>query len=93
MSSPLALGNEGVQPVKISPTTANTAPLSGLTVELLKTTRAEKEAAEKELSGARSQISRLEKELDELRKERDMVKIKVESLLKNLTELTEESVV
>ena len=62
-------------------------------VELLKTTRTEKEIAERALSGARSRISQLEKELDELRRERDVVKIKVESLLKNLTELTEETVV
>lgn len=62
-------------------------------VELLKTTRTGKESAEKELSGARGRISELEKELDELRRERDMVKIKVESLLKNLSELTEETVV
>jgi FtsZ-binding cell division protein ZapB len=49
------------------------------TVDLVKTLRAEN--------------ARLERENQELRRERDLVKNKVESLLENLAELTEESVV
>ena len=63
------------------------------TIELVKTTRQEKEKAEKELFTVRAQVSRLERELDQLRRERDLVKNKVESLLENLSELTEESLV
>jgi len=60
------------------------------TIELVKTTRQEKERAEKELLDARSQVRDLEHELKQLRQERDLVKNKVESLLENLSELTEE---
>lgn len=63
------------------------------TVELVKTTRAEKEAVEKKLAGANDRIDQLEREVEELRRERDLVRTKVESLLANLTELTEETVV
>jgi chromosome segregation ATPase len=63
------------------------------TIELVKTTRQEKDRAEMELSAARSTIARLEKELEQLRHERDVVKNKVESLLESLAEITEESVV
>ncbi len=63
------------------------------TIELVKTTRQEKEKAERELLAARSQIRDLEKELEQLRRERDLVKNKVESLLENLSELTEENFV
>ncbi len=63
------------------------------TIELVKTTRHEKESADKQLAAARSQIVRLERELEQLRRERDLVKNKVESLLENLSELTEESLV
>jgi chromosome segregation ATPase len=63
------------------------------TIELLKTTRQEKENVEKELAAARNQIGRLERELDELRGERDLVKNRIESLLESLSELTEERVV
>ena len=63
------------------------------TIELVKSTRQEKENAEKQLVAARSQIVRLERELEQLRRERDLVKNKVESLLENLSELTEESLV
>jgi chromosome segregation ATPase len=63
------------------------------TIELVKTTRQEKDRVEKELTGARGTIARMEKELDELRRERDLVKNKVESLLETLSELTEETVV
>lgn len=59
------------------------------TIELVKSTRKEKEAVERELSFARKQISALEGEIEELKRERDLVKNKVESLLENLTELTE----
>ena len=63
------------------------------TIELVKTTRQERDRAENELTAARANISRLEKELEQLRRERDLVKNKVESLLENLSELTEEAVV
>lgn len=63
------------------------------TIELVKTTRQEKAAAEKELAVSRKNVDRLEREIEELKQERDLVKNKVESLLDNLSELTEESVV
>jgi chromosome segregation ATPase len=63
------------------------------TIELVKTTRQEKDRAESELKVARASITRLEKELEQLRSERDLVKNKIESLLQSLSELTEESVV
>ena len=63
------------------------------TIELVKTTRQERDRAEIELKEARGTISRLEKEVEQLRRERDLVKNKVESLLENLSELTEEAVV
>jgi chromosome segregation ATPase len=63
------------------------------TIELVKTTRLERERAESELAGARATIARLEKELEQLRRERDLVKNKVETLLETLSELTEETVV
>jgi chromosome segregation ATPase len=59
------------------------------TIELVKSTRKEKDAAERELGSARKQISGLEKEIEELKNERDLVKNKVETLLETLTELTE----
>jgi chromosome segregation ATPase len=62
-------------------------------IELVKTTRQEKEKAEKELLNARSQIKNLEREIEQLRRERDLVKNKVESLLGNLSELNEETFV
>ena len=63
------------------------------TIELVKTTRQEKEHAENELTAARATIAGLEKETEQLRRERDVVKNKVESLLEMLSELTEETVV
>jgi len=63
------------------------------TIDLVKTTRQERAAAEKELAAMRVQIKTLERELDQLREERDLIKHKVESLLETLSELTEESVV
>jgi len=63
------------------------------TIELVKTTRQERDRAETELKEARGTVSRLEKELEQLRRERDLVKNKVESLLENLSELAEEAVV
>jgi len=63
------------------------------TIELVKTTRQERDRAETELNTARAAVSRLEKELEQLRRERDLVKNKVESLLETLAELTEEAVV
>ena len=59
------------------------------TIELVKSTRKEKDAAERELSFARQQISTQAEEIAELKRERDLVKNKVEVLLENLTELTE----
>jgi len=63
------------------------------TIELVKTTRQQKDAAEKELAAARKQIDRLEREIDELKQEREVVKNKVELLLETLSELTEETLV
>ena len=63
------------------------------TIELVKTTRQDKEKAERELLNARSQIKNLEHEIEQLRRERDLVKNKVESLLENLSELNEETFV
>jgi chromosome segregation ATPase len=63
------------------------------TIELVKTTRQEKDQAEKDLAAARKQIASLERELEQLRRERDIVKTKVESLLEMLSELNEETLV
>ena len=62
------------------------------TVELVKATRQEKDALEKELAGSRSEIATLKRDLEELRRERDMVKNKVEALLESLAELEEPGV-
>ena len=59
------------------------------TIELVKTTRKQKEAAERELTFAQKQVARLEAEIEELKQERDMVKNRVEALLENLNELAE----
>ena len=64
-----------------------------LTVEMVKTTRQEKEVAVKELAQARKRIGELERENDDLKRERELVKNRVESLLDNLSELTEETLV
>jgi len=63
------------------------------TVELVKTTRQERDRAEAQLADARSTIGQMEKELEQLRRERDIVKNKVESLLEMMSEVAEESVV
>ena len=63
------------------------------TVDLVRTTRQEKQVAEKELAAARFRIGRLEEEIEQLKRERGMVKTKVEALLEHLSELTEESLV
>jgi chromosome segregation ATPase len=63
------------------------------TIELVKSTRQERDRAESDLSAARANVARLEKELEQLRRDRDMVKNKVESLLEMLAELTGETVV
>ena len=62
-------------------------------IEVVKATQAEKETAEKQLTTAQARIERLERELDQLKNERDLVRIKVESLLETLSQLTGESVV
>jgi chromosome segregation ATPase len=59
------------------------------TIELVKTTRKEKDAAERELTFAHKQIAHLEEQIEELKQERDEVRGRVESLLDNLTELIE----
>lgn len=59
------------------------------TIELVKTTRKQKEAAERELTFAQKQVALLEAEIEELKQERDMVKNRVEALLENLNELAE----
>ena len=59
------------------------------TSELVKTTRTERDNAERELAMAKRQVSTLENEIEVLKRERELVKNKVESLLDNLTELTE----
>ena len=82
--------------MKMTPVTDKFAELETRilrTIELVKTTRQEKDRVEVELSSARATIVRLEKELEQLRQERDLVKNKVESLLETLSELTEETVV
>jgi chromosome segregation ATPase len=63
------------------------------TIELVKTTRQERDRIGSELTAARAANARLEKELEQLRRERDLVKNKVESLLETLSEITEETVV
>jgi len=63
------------------------------TIELVKTTRQEKAAVEKELAAVRKNVDILEREIQELKQERELVKNRVESLLDNLSEITEESVV
>jgi chromosome segregation ATPase len=63
------------------------------TIELVKTTRQDKDQAQKDLAAARKQIASLELELEQLRRERDIVKNKVEALLEMLSELTEETFV
>jgi len=63
------------------------------TIELVKTTRQEKDQAQKDLAATRKQIASLERELEQLRRERDIVKQKVEALIEMLSELTEETLV
>jgi chromosome segregation ATPase len=59
------------------------------TIELVKSTRKQKETVERELGFAQKQISRLKEEIEGLKQERHLVKNKVEILLENLNELTE----
>ena len=59
------------------------------TIALVKTTRKQKEAAERELAFAQKQVSRLEEEIEGLKQERDLVKNRIEILLENLSEITE----
>jgi chromosome segregation ATPase len=59
------------------------------TIELVKTTRKQKDAAERELTFAHKQITRLEEEIEGLKQERELVKNKVENLLENLSEIAE----
>ena len=63
------------------------------TIELVKTTRQERDRAQAELQTTRASVARLEKELEQLRQERDLVRNKVETLLETLAEFAEETVV
>jgi len=63
------------------------------TIELVKTTREEKDAASRELALALKRIGELERENEDLKRERELVKNKVESMLDNLSELTEGTLV
>jgi FtsZ-binding cell division protein ZapB len=63
------------------------------TIELVKETRKEKAALEKELAAAKRNMDRLELEMEDLKQERDVIKNRVEALLDKLLEVTEESVV
>jgi len=63
------------------------------TIDLVKETRKEKAALEKELATAKRNVDRLELEAEDLKQERDVIKNKVEALLDKLLEVTEESVV
>ena len=63
------------------------------TIELVKTTRQERDRAQAEVQTTRASVARLEKELEQLRQERDLVRNKVESLLETLAEFAEETVV
>jgi chromosome segregation ATPase len=60
-------------------------------IELLKTSRKQKEALEKELAGARRLIAKLEGEVNQFRRDRALIEGKVASLLETLSDLTEES--
>lgn len=62
-------------------------------LEVLKETREGKNAAEKELTGARRQIELLQKEIEALRTERGVVRGRVESLIESISELSEKQVV
>ena len=59
------------------------------TIDLVKTTRKQKESAERELTFAQKHVLRLEEEIEALKQERDLVKNKIEILLENLSEITE----
>jgi len=63
------------------------------TIELVKETRREKAAVEKELAAAKRNLDRLELEVEDLKQERDVIRNRVEALLDKLLEVTEESVV
>ena len=63
------------------------------TIDMVKTMRRDKEAAEKELAAVRSRADRLEREMAELKNDRDVIKNKVETLLDNLAALTEDALV
>jgi cell division protein FtsB len=63
------------------------------TIDMVKTMRRDKEAAEKELAAVRSRADRLEREMAELKNDRDVIKNKVETLLDSLAALTEDALV
>ena len=58
------------------------------TIELVKDTRREKAAVEKELAAAKRNLDRLELEVEDLKQERDVIKNRVEALLDKLLEVT-----
>jgi cell division protein FtsB len=63
------------------------------TIDMVKTMRRDKEAAEKELAAVRTRADRLEREMAEMKNDRDLIKNKVETLLDNLAALTEDALV
>jgi cell division protein FtsB len=63
------------------------------TIDMVKTMRRDKEAAEKELAAVRNRADRLEREMAEMKNDRDLIKNKVETLLDNLAALTEDALV
>lgn len=63
------------------------------TIQLVRTTRDEKDALANQLEFSKRENRKLEAELEELRRERDLIRAKVESLLGSLSELTEDALV
>ena len=62
-------------------------------INLIRTTRSEKEILEKDLAIAHREVLKLQKELKSLHEERQSVRSKVESLVNNIAELTEKRLV
>jgi cell division protein FtsB len=63
------------------------------TIDMVKTMRRDKEAAERELAAVQSRADKLEREMAELKSDRDLIKNKVETLLDSLAALTEDALV
>jgi predicted nucleic acid-binding Zn-ribbon protein len=63
-------------------------------IEVIKSTRMEKEAVERRLQSAQAEIAKLEHELEQLHRERDLIRTKIESLVDALSsQLAEGTVV